>query len=1097
MQRLSRLLALVLFTIAFLVSTSTQPVETQGTPTFGVSDLGAGVTPSAMQQAGFPILAGARLTPAGNESRGFVGAVGSFMALGTLGGLHSVAHATNGSHSAGESGTASGAVHAFVSDFQGQMTDLGTLGGRDSRAYGINDVGVIVGTSSLPSGTEVAFVYRDGVMSPLGATLGGPNSAAFDINNTNQVVGFADFSGHGDRRAFLYQNGTTTNLGSLGGRSRAFAINDAGVVVGASSLTMSSPSETRAFRWENGVMENLGTLDGEDSYAMAINEEGVIVGWVENEYGYRRAVMWRDGVIIDLNTLVPPGSGWELMGATGVGFKNAIIGWGFRDGEPHGFMLTPPFDVELKVTRHQNEVATNIPSPHEAGALLLGVSVFNQGDFAPTGLTIRDTITGPIEYHSWTGGDCVVERAEDSQALTCTVAPFEFFGRDIMIETRSTGAGSITHSAQIIDSEHLDSNSSNDAESETNTAVVLHRLQLGNSSTGAHSVVGGEPVLTRATLSSVAPPGGARVRLTSSHPDIAKVPPYVDVLPWANGGLYRDFYITTLPVAAQVNVDIIASYGASGTVTTRLAVMPPGVSWAYGGTAHAVPGTIQAEDFDHGGEGVGYHDLSVNNDGGAYRRTDVDLEPTADIGGGFNVGWMNKGEWLAYTVNVQTAGEYQLVLRVASEQTGRVSVEFDSVDKTGPLVMHNTSGWQNWTDMTARITLAAGTQRMRVIVEDAYWMGVGNLNYIRLTSLGATTTPFAGAPVSLPGIVQAEDFDNGGEGAAYHDVTAANSGNSYRPAEGVDIQPTTDAGGGQNVGWMAAGEWLRYSVNVDGAAGTYPLAVRVAAQGDGGTFHIEFDGVDKTGPMTIPNTGGWQSWYSLYTNVALNAGTQRMRIVIDAAGPTGVVGNINYVQVLSQPSTRTPTDIVMYATDVMASSMNGRWTRVVDNTTPGMRIQTPDESVSHANSPLALPLDYFEVAFTPLANQPYAIWLRMKALDDSKWNDSVWVQFSGAHAGGGPVYQIGTTSGLLVNLATDATAASLHNWGWQDGAYWLAQHTTVTFPAGGTQTMRIQVREDGAQIDQIVLSPRAYRTGPPGSRSNDTTLIVKPLTPYP
>ena len=116
----------------------------------------------------------------------------------------------------------------------------------------------------------------------------------------------------------------------------------------------------------------------------------------------------------------------------------------------------------------------------------------------------------------------------------------------------------------------------------------------------------------------------------------------------------------------------------------------------------------------------------------------------------------------------------------------------------------------------------------------------------------------------------------------------------------------------------------------------------------------------------------------------------------------------------------------------------------------------------------------------------------MQALNNSKYNDSLWVQFSDALSGGSPIYPMNTTSGLDVNLATDSAAGSLNNWGWQNGAYWLSQPTTVTFASSGTHTMRIQVREDGVQFDQIVLSGAQYLTAAPGGPTNDTTIVSKP-----
>jgi hypothetical protein len=86
-------------------------------------------------------------------------------------------------------------------------------------------------------------------------------------------------------------------------------------------------------------------------------------------------------------------------------------------------------------------------------------------------------------------------------------------------------------------------------------------------------------------------------------------------------------------------------------------------------------------------------------------------------------------------------------------------------------------------------------------------------------------------------------------------------------------------------------------VNVT-TAGTYTFDVRVASSGAGGTFHVEVNGVDKTGPFVIPNTGGWQVWTTLSkAGVSLSAGPQVFRIVMDANGPTGSIGNLNWLKV--------------------------------------------------------------------------------------------------------------------------------------------------------------------------------------------------------
>jgi len=188
-----------------------------------------------------------------------------------------------------------------------------------------------------------------------------------------------------------------------------------------------------------------------------------------------------------------------------------------------------------------------------------------------------------------------------------------------------------------------------------------------------------------------------------------------------------------------------------------------------------------------------------------------------------------------------------------------------------------------------------------------------------------------------------------------------------------------------------------------------------------------------------------------------------------------------------------PANVVIYASDIPAAGRHGSWTTATDATSPAnTKLSTPDNGIANTSSALASPTDYVDVTFTANAGTPYTLWLRLKALTNSKFNDSLYVQFSDAQAGGSSIYGLNTTSGLLVNLATDSTGGSLQGWGWANGAYWLSQATTVTFAGGGSHTLRIQVREDGVQLDQIVLSPTTYLNTPPGPASNDATIVPKP-----
>jgi hypothetical protein len=152
--------------------------------------------------------------------------------------------------------------------------------------------------------------------------------------------------------------------------------------------------------------------------------------------------------------------------------------------------------------------------------------------------------------------------------------------------------------------------------------------------------------------------------------------------------------------------------------------------------------------------------------------------------------------------------------------------------------------------------------------------------------------------------IQAENYDNGGHGVAYHDTDAANVGGVYR-STGVDLAATTDAGGGHTVGWTRSGEWLEYTIDVKNA-GTYLLEARVASTGSNGKFHIQVDGVDKTGQLIVPRTGGWHTFTTIGKNVDLAAGQHIVRVSLDGVGSTGNVGNLNWIRFSPPGVTQTP-----------------------------------------------------------------------------------------------------------------------------------------------------------------------------------------------
>ncbi|ACL16795.1 PKD domain-containing protein [Methanosphaerula palustris] len=205
---------------------------------------------------------------------------------------------------------------------------------------------------------------------------------------------------------------------------------------------------------------------------------------------------------------------------------------------------------------------------------------------------------------------------------------------------------------------------------------------------------------------------------------ILKVKVYTTATPYYTYTVSKDGYatfqgtITTHPGKDQ-NVDLTAQ-------------LIPIAGQVYNGP-HTIPGTLQAEDYNIGGEGVTYHDTTVGNEGGAYRQDDVDIE-VLDTDGSPNVGWIRAGEWLTYTVNVSTAGTYDAGFRVASTHSGSsVLVYVDNgTTPVATLNVPNTGAWPVFQTISVPVTLPAG-QHQFVLKFPTDFV---NINWIRFALRG-------------------------------------------------------------------------------------------------------------------------------------------------------------------------------------------------------------------------------------------------------------------------------------------------------------------------------------------------------------------------
>lgn len=349
------------------------------------------------------------------------------------------------------------------------------------------------------------------------------------------------------------------------------------------------------------------------------------------------------------------------------------------------------------------------------------------------------------------------------------------------------------------------------------------------------------------------------------------------------GGWYawQDFVLPSVTItgteAATLRLEIVgASYnlnwvefrepGSAGTGNSGGATAGGNGQTPYGGTASLIPGRIQAEFFDEGDSGVSHWDVDRENIGGAFRNSSIDLERSYDLDDSFSIGWIENSEWTEYTVDV-TPGTYDITARIASAVVapGLIRVLLDGRE-LGLITVQGTSDWYLWQDAT--LSSVTVTESGPAVLRLEYIGGPYNLNWVEFGASTGTGTgggtvtqqPFFGIPAALPGRVQAENYDLGGQGVAYDDNESLNLSGAYR-SDGVDIEASYDIDSSFSLGWFDANEWVEYTVAP--TPGTYTVTVRTAA-GDAnpGDLRMSLDGV-VLATFDIPDTGGPHTWASV------------------------------------------------------------------------------------------------------------------------------------------------------------------------------------------------------------------------------------------
>jgi hypothetical protein len=270
-------------------------------------------------------------------------------------------------------------------------------------------------------------------------------------------------------------------------------------------------------------------------------------------------------------------------------------------------------------------------------------------------------------------------------------------------------------------------------------------------------------------------------------------------------------------------------------------------------------------------------------------------------------------------------------------------------------------------------------------------------------------------------------------------------------------------------------------------AGTFlaPAAIIVTANAtdeDGAVTRVEF--FANGTPIGVRTAAPWSfAWM----NVAAGNYTITAQATDDRGGLT-VSTSVSIVVTAPASAPGVGADVVLYAKN---ATIGGGWTVTSDpSAAGGARLQNPNANAAKISTPLASPTRYFEMTFNAEGGVGYRLWMRGKATSDHWANDSVYVQFDrSVDQGGQPQYRIGTTSAAAYTLE-DCVNCGLSNWGWQDNGFGAGVlGPLVYFAASGPQRIRVQVREDGLAIDQIVLSSDGYLATAPGAVKNDVTIL--------
>lgn len=295
----------------------------------------------------------------------------------------------------------------------------------------------------------------------------------------------------------------------------------------------------------------------------------------------------------------------------------------------------------------------------------------------------------------------------------------------------------------------------------------------------------------------------------------------------------------TFEQAGEYTIKVVAydDEGKTGEDAVSIVVNVP--QGPYGGSPHVIPGTIELEEYDVGGNGFAYYDTSEGNEGGADYRMDedVDIEDCSDAGGGYNLGWTISGEWAEYTVDVKTSGIYGVTIRASCNGDDRtVTLESDGQVIAKDIAIPNTGGWQEWTDVVVEgLELQAGEQVLKLTIGATDYVNLNSITFVR-TSQG-------------PEVTISEPVAQGAYNSAQTITLAADA--VATDAEIADVKFYADGT------LLSTDDAAPYSFDWSGmTSGTFEIKV-VASDSNGLTGEASVTIVVNEAPVLVPLKAGW------------------------------------------------------------------------------------------------------------------------------------------------------------------------------------------------------------------------------------------------